>query len=67
MNGFIKDFYVGFLNLDTGKAGYDVFTDNTEAEARQSFRACYRHHRYKILCCVPIREYNELGEKVIVE
>ena len=63
----IKDYFIGFLNLDTGKVGYDVFTDNTEAEARRSFRAVHRHYNYKILCCVPYTEYTEEGKKLIAK
>lgn len=61
----LKGWFVGYLNLDTGKVGYDCFTDPTESEARKSFRACYRHHNYRILCCVAYCdwEYDELTGK----
>lgn len=63
----LKNYFVGFLNLDTGKVGYDVFTDNTESEARHSFRECHRHYNYRILCCVPYKEWTEEGERLITK
>ncbi len=52
-----KDYFIGFLNLDTGRTGHAEFTEINEAEAISAFKECYRHHKYKILCCVAYREY----------
>ena len=62
----LKDWFVGYLNLDTGKTGHACFTGPSAAEARNSFRECYRRANYKILCCVPYREWvcNEQGDMV---
>ena len=49
----VKEYVVTFLNLDANKVGCDCFTENSEEEARHSFRECYRHSRYKILSTVP--------------
>jgi len=48
----MKEWVVTFLNEDTRKIGFDLFSGADEAEAKRSFRACYRHHNYRILSCV---------------
>ena len=48
----MKNWFVGFLNLDTGKTGHALFSEETEREARIAFRECYRHYNYRVLCCV---------------
>lgn len=32
-----------------GTIGNDIFTEETEREARIAFKACYRHDTYKIM------------------
>lgn len=51
-----KDWFVGYINIDSGKVGHDIFTAETESDAIFSFNACYRHHRYEILACVEITQ-----------
>lgn len=55
----LRGWFVGFLNLDTGKTGHDCFSETSEAKARKAFRECYRHGNYKILCCVPYKDYDD--------
>lgn len=52
MNEMQRDFVVTFLNVETNKVGHDCFTACSESDARSQFRACYRHHVYRILSTV---------------
>ena len=51
------DWFVGYLNFDNEKVNHCVISAPTENEARHDFFEIYRHHRYKIICCIPYREY----------
>ena len=48
----MKEYVVTYLNEDLNEIGTVLFNEPSESEARCSFRACYRHFRYKILSCV---------------
>ncbi len=44
-----QTYAVTAMNMETKKVFCDCFTELNEAEARRSFRECYRHAEYKIL------------------
>ncbi|MBM6685409.1 hypothetical protein H9X90_05245 [Faecalicatena contorta] len=47
-----KNYIVLFMNMETGKIAFDIFTEPTPGEAKKSFHAVYRHAVYKILSVV---------------
>ena len=51
-----KNWAVTFYNKETKKVKVDMFTDANEAQARRSFRECYRHGDYVILSVVEVPE-----------
>lgn len=50
------NYAIVFLNEENWKTSMDTFTARNEAEARGSFRECYRHGKYRILTVVEIPE-----------
>ena len=53
MNKVYREYVVTALNVTCNKVFCDVFTAHSEADARHSFRECYRHDTYKILSTAP--------------
>ena len=51
-----QTYAVTAMNMETRKVFCDCFTELNEAEARKSFRECYRHAEYKILSVALVPE-----------
>lgn len=48
----MKNYIVLYINKTSGNVGFDIFTAANEAEAKRSFRVCYRHGDCKIITVV---------------
>lgn len=48
----MKNYIVLYINRTSGNVNFDIFTAANEAEAKRSFRECYRHDDCKIITVV---------------
>lgn len=53
---WLRDWFVGYMDLNTGKVRHACVTALAASDAKKSFEAYHRHHKYLILCCF---EYDE--------